>query len=69
MAASASLTQGSSTVRLVVVTGGHEFDPSFWEIFKNQSGWKVERRANEPNRRLHRLRPSHRGGLRCGATL
>src|SRR5262245_17418430 len=48
MAASASLTQVSSTVRLLVVTGGHEFDPTFWKIFKNQPGWKVERRANEP---------------------
>jgi len=48
MVASASLAQGSSTVRLLVVTGDHEFDPSFWEIFKTSRAWKVERRAHEP---------------------
>lgn len=34
-AASASLARGSSPIRLLVVTGGHEFDAGFWEIFEN----------------------------------
>jgi type 1 glutamine amidotransferase len=48
IAASASLARGNSPVRLLVVTGGHEFDASFWEIFKNQPAWKVEPRAHDP---------------------
>jgi type 1 glutamine amidotransferase len=31
-----------------VVTGGHEFDTSFWEIFKDRPDWKIERRAHQP---------------------
>jgi type 1 glutamine amidotransferase len=48
IAASGILARGSSPIRLLVVTGGHEFDASFWEIFKNRPAWKVEQRAHQP---------------------
>ncbi len=48
MAASASLVRAGSPVRLLVVTGGHEFDASFWGIFKSRPEWKMEQRAHEP---------------------
>ena len=35
------------SLRLLVVTGGHEFDTSFWDIFKSQTGWELERRVHE----------------------
>lgn len=47
VAASATLARGASPIRLLVVTGGHEFHESFWDVFKNQE-WKMERRAHEP---------------------
>jgi hypothetical protein len=31
---------------MLMVTGGQEFDASFWEIFKNRPDWKVEQRAH-----------------------
>lgn len=48
MAAVAGLARGASPIRLLVVTGGHEFDASFWAIFKNHPEWKMEPRAHEP---------------------
>jgi type 1 glutamine amidotransferase len=48
MAAAAGLAHGATPVRLLVVTGGHEFEPSFWQIFKNHPEWKMEQRAHEP---------------------
>jgi hypothetical protein len=48
MAAAAGLARGASPVRLLVVTGGHEFDASFWGIFKDRPEWKMEPRAHEP---------------------
>jgi type 1 glutamine amidotransferase len=48
MAVAASVARGASPVRLLVVTGGHEFDPSFWSIFKNRPDWNMEQRAHEP---------------------
>jgi len=47
MAAAAGLARGASPIRLLVVTGGHEFDASFWEIFKDHPEWKMEPRAHE----------------------
>ncbi len=47
VAASAGLARGASPVRLLVVTGGHEFHESFWDVFKNRE-WKMEQRAHEP---------------------
>lgn len=46
--ASAGLARGASPVRLLVVTGGHEFGESFWSVFENRKEWKMERRAHEP---------------------
>ena len=48
MAAAAGLAHGATPVRLLVVTGGHEFEPGFWQIFKNRPEWKMEQRAHEP---------------------
>ena len=48
VAASAGLASGASSVRLLVVTGGHEFHESFWDVFKNRMEWKMEQRAHEP---------------------
>ena len=48
IAASAGLVGATRRARLLVVTGGHEFDASFWEIFKNRTEWKMEQRAHEP---------------------
>jgi len=48
MAAAAGLARGATPVRLLVVTGGHEFDASFWTIFNDHPEWKMERRAHEP---------------------
>ena len=48
MAATARLARGATPVRLLVVTGGHEFDASFWGIFKNRPDWTMEPRAHEP---------------------
>jgi hypothetical protein len=45
--ASTKAVTGASALRLLVVTGGHEFATSFWEIFKSQPGWEIERRAHE----------------------
>jgi uncharacterized protein len=47
-AASARLARGASSVRLLVVTGGHEFHTSFWDILKNRMEWKMEQRTHEP---------------------
>jgi type 1 glutamine amidotransferase len=30
------------------VTGGHDFDESFWDIFNSRPEWKTERRAHQP---------------------
>ncbi len=48
VAASAGLASGASPVRLLVVTGGHEFHESFWDVFKNRTELKLEQRAHEP---------------------
>src|SRR5260370_11422330 len=48
MAAAAGPARGASPIRLLVVTGGHEFDASFWAIFKVRPEWKMEARAHEP---------------------
>lgn len=48
VAASTGVVSAAGPIRLLVVTGGHEFDPSFWEILKNRPEWKLERRAHEP---------------------
>jgi uncharacterized protein len=48
MAATAGLARGATPIRLLVVTGGHEFDASFWGIFQNRPDWKLEPRAHEP---------------------
>jgi len=48
IAAAAGLARGASPVRLLIVTGGHEFDASFWAIFNDRPEWKMERRAHEP---------------------
>src|SRR5713226_1019099 len=48
MAASVPLVRGAAPLRLLVVTGGHEFDASFWDIFRERSEWKMEHRAHEP---------------------
>ena len=48
VAASASMARGASPVRLLVVTGGHEFQESFWDVFKNRMEWKMEQRSHEP---------------------
>jgi type 1 glutamine amidotransferase len=48
VAASATLVRGASPLRLLVVTGGHEFDAGFWDIFKERSEWKIDHRAHEP---------------------
>jgi hypothetical protein len=48
MTAAAALARGASPTRLLVVTGGHEFDASFWEIFKDHPEWKMGPRAHEP---------------------
>jgi len=48
MTAAAGLARGASPVRLLVVTGGHEFDARFWGMFKNRPEWKMEQRAHEP---------------------
>lgn len=47
MAAAAGLAHGASPIRLLVVTGGHEFDASFWAIFKERPDWKMEARAHD----------------------
>ena len=46
--ASARLVGATAPARLLVVTGGHDFDASFWEIFKNRTEWKMEHRAHVP---------------------
>jgi uncharacterized protein len=48
VAASAGLARGASPIRLLVVTGGHEFHESFWDVFKSRTEWKMERRTHEP---------------------
>src|SRR5216684_2074606 len=48
MAAASGLARGASRTRLLLVTGGHEFDASFWAIFKDHPEWKMEPRAHEP---------------------
>src|SRR5258708_24014487 len=48
MAAAAGLARGASPVRLLVVTGGHEFDAVFWALFKDRPEWKMEARAHDP---------------------
>ena len=48
IAAAAGMARGATPVRLLVVTGGHEFDVSFWGIFKDRPDWKMEPRAHEP---------------------
>jgi uncharacterized protein len=48
LAASATTAMGTSSLRLLVVTGGHEFDPGFWEIFNSRPEWTTERRAHQP---------------------
>jgi uncharacterized protein len=48
MAAMAGVARGATPLRLLVVTGGHEFDASFWAIFKDRPEWKMEPRAHEP---------------------
>jgi hypothetical protein len=49
MAAASGLARGASRTRLLVVTGGHEFDASFWAIFKDHPesppSWMRLRRA------------------------
>jgi len=47
-AASAGLARGAAPIRLLVVTGGHEFHESFWDVFKKRPEWKMEQRAHEP---------------------
>ena len=46
--ASAHLMGATAPARLLVVTGGHDFDASFWEIFKNRTEWKMEQRSHQP---------------------
>ncbi|MGH9632122.1 MAG: ThuA domain-containing protein [Bryobacteraceae bacterium] len=48
LAASATAATGTSSLRLLIVTGGHEFDPGFWDIFNSWPEWKTERRAHQP---------------------
>ena len=49
IAASARLASAATKpIRLLVVTGGHEFDASFWEIFKSRPNWKMDQRVHEP---------------------
>ena len=45
IAASTGLVSAAGPIRLLTVTGGHEFDPIFWEILKNGPEWKMEPRA------------------------
>ena len=47
VAASAKAATGASPLNLLVVTGGHKFDASFWDIFKSRPEWKIEQRAHE----------------------
>jgi type 1 glutamine amidotransferase len=47
-AASAKAAMGASPLRVLIVTGGHEFDASFWDIFKQRAEWKIERRTHQP---------------------
>ena len=48
IAASTGIVSAAGPTHLLAVTGGHEFDPSFWEILKNRPEWKIEQRAHEP---------------------
>jgi len=48
VAASAKAATGASPLNLLVVTGGHKFDASFWDIFKSRPEWKIEKRDHEP---------------------
>jgi type 1 glutamine amidotransferase len=48
VAASLKAANSASSTNLLVVTGGHEFDASFWDIFQKQPDWKIERRAHQP---------------------
>jgi type 1 glutamine amidotransferase len=48
VSASAGLAPGAAPIRLLVVTGGHEFHESFWDVFKNRPEWKMEQRTHEP---------------------
>jgi type 1 glutamine amidotransferase len=48
LAASAAAAMGATPVHLLVVTGGHEFDGSFWDIVESRPEWKLARRAHEP---------------------
>jgi len=47
-AASARLVGATGPARLLVVTGGHDIDPGFWDIVKNRIEWKMEHRAHDP---------------------
>lgn len=47
-AASAKAAMGVLRPGLLIVTGGHEFDASFWEMFKDRTEWKIERRSHQP---------------------
>lgn len=47
-AAATRLAGMRAPTRLLVVTGGHAFDPGFWEILNNRPEWAMERRAHQP---------------------
>ena len=49
VSASAHLVGATAPARLLVVTGGHDFDLSFWEIFKNRTEWKIELPTTYPH--------------------
>lgn len=38
----------TAPVRILVVTGGHAFDRSFFDLFRDQPGWKWEHREHRP---------------------
>lgn len=48
IAAVTGVARGAAPIRLLVVTGGHEFDAVFWAIFKDRPEWKMEARAHDP---------------------
>jgi len=47
LAATAAAAQPAAT-RILVVTGGHAFDPSFFDLFRARPDWKWEHRQHEP---------------------
>lgn len=47
MCSRALLAGDATPLRLMVVTGGHSFDPKFWTLFEGRPGWKLEKREHQ----------------------